>query len=257
MPMRNTTKNARSSRPTTRSTLVLLLLVTATLFACTSERSPEGPTEPSPLRDWRRPTAPVGAIHNQILAAYEETAPVRPFETRFREAVLDRVSTDAGPDAAQVAEVEQLLEGPAFDEIQRRLREARRLLTEGHPDASALERLLRSWDVEPDAARRLGETIASVLLDRQLPPSLGKAPPSRAEAVFHDVFEHSAEYWSRRDGLAKTAPESEVSAFDALGALGGLAFGPIGAIIGGAAYSIVWRSLGAEQEATGGCGDCH
>lgn len=235
-----------------------LLFVSLSLFlpSCGAD---DDPGRPSPeVSSWTTDGRSVGDVHNEILGEYRSLPEEGSALSRARRAIQRRAQSEAVAAPGLPGQVRRFVDGPSFDVIERRLAQARQLVREEHPDPEALTRMLLQWGIESSQARELGSTIAHILLSGRLPETPAKAARSEAERVFYDVLQSSREFWTKEDALAKVTVESEVIAFDALGALGGLGFGVIGSIVASAVYSIAWQEAGApEDETTGGCAGCH
>ena len=268
------------NRPRRSSQLAVIILSLVFLLVplgngCGKEAPEEiaGPADGSPPRAVPHSLVPgAGEMHNRIventLAVLPELFPLSEdgvsssrFRGAFRTAAREAFAQGwTGSDAAgTVPELEKrldtLLDDEHLDLLERRFRELKALLTRAElPPPGELEALFASWGIGPEDARRAAR-FAELALSLETNPEAGGTvvPVSKLRelgassptlGMVYELYCSSASLW--QEVAAQSSFKEEklelilTIVMDAEGGLGGLLFGPIGAILGSAAYSILW-----------------
>lgn len=171
----------------------------------------------------------------------------------------------AGPELA--ARLNELLDDAHLDLLEQRFRSLKILLTRAEiPPVSELEMLFESWGVEAAEAHRAAvfarlalssearaETGSSMASPTTSPEVSGADPASELRelaassptmGMVYELYRSSSSLWQSVSSQSSSKEEKlELTltiVMDAEGGLGGLLFGPIGAILGSAVYSILW-----------------
>ncbi len=175
-------------------------------------------------------------------------------------------SSVAGIDAQLEKRLDELLDDAHLDLLERRFRSLKTLLIRAEvPRVSELEALFASWGVDPAEARQAA-LFAQLALSYEANSETGDAVPATTDpeatssdaasklrelatssptlGMVYDLYRSSASLWqgvSAQSSFKEEKLELTLTiVMDAEGGLGGLLFGPIGAILGSAVYSILW-----------------